>query len=352
MPGAAFTIAKLSWLHRSEPEHWRRLARVCLPHDWLTWRLSGRFVTDRGDASGTGYWSPGEERYRHDLLAIVDDDRDWADALPDVLGAVEAAGTWRDAVVGPGTGDNMAAALGLGLEPGDVAMSIGTSGTVFVVSDVPTADPSGAVAGFADANGRFLPLVCTSNATKVTDAVALLLGRSAAELDDLALAADPGAGGLVLLPYLDGERTPARPEATGVLAGIRSDVDAAQVARAAHEGVVCSLLDGLDALRAHARTDDDRLWLVGGGARSSAYRQILADLSGRPVLSTVDTEMAAAGACVQAAAVASRRDPSEVAHDWRVAGSLGSCITTEPAIDSDLAAEIRARYTARRDREG
>jgi xylulokinase len=246
----------------------------------------------------------------------------------------------------------MAAALGLGLEPGDVAMSIGTSGTVFVVSDLPTADPSGAVAGFADANGRFLPLVCTSNATKVTDAVARLLGRTATEVDELALTADPGAGGLVLLPYLDGERTPARPAATGVLAGIRSDVDAAQLARAAHEGVVCSLLDGLDALRAHTRTDDGRLWLVGGGARSFAYRQILADLSGRPVLSTVDTEMAAAGACVQAAAVASGRDPCDVAQDWRLAGSMGSCNTTEPAIDSDTADEIRVRYAARRDREG
>ena len=246
----------------------------------------------------------------------------------------------------------MAAALGLGLEPGDVAMSIGTSGTVFAVSDQPSADPSGAVAGFADANGRFLPLVCTSNAAKVTDAVGRLLGRSASELDELALAAAPGAGGLVLLPYLDGERTPSRPDATGVLAGIRSDVDAAQVARAAHEGVVCSLLDGLDALGAHARLDDGRLWLVGGGARSGAYRQILADLSGRPVLTTDGSEAVAVGACVQAAAVASGSDPSEVARDWRAAGSLGRCTTTEPALDPEIAAEIRSRYGPRRDREG
>ncbi len=352
VPVAAFTIAKLSWLHRSEPEHWHRLSRVCLPHDWMTWRLSGRLVTDRGDASGTGYWSPGEERYRYDLLAIVDGDRDWTGALPDVLGAVEPAGTWRDALVGPGTGDNMAAALGLGLEPGDVAMSIGTSGTVFAVSDQPSADPSGAVAGFADANGRFLPLVCTSNAAKVTDAVGRLLGRSASELDVMALTAAPGAGGLVLLPYLDGERTPSRPDATGVLAGIRSDVDAAQMARAADEGVVCSMLDGLDALGAHARLDDGRLWLVGGGARSGAYRQVLADLSGRPVITTDGGEAVAVGVCVQAAAVASGSDPSEVARDWRAAGSLGPCTTTEPALDPETAAEIRSRYAARRDREG
>jgi xylulokinase len=352
VPVAAFTIAKLSWLHRSEPEHWRRMARVCLPHDWMTWRLSGRFVTDRGDASGTGYWSPSDERYRHDLLAIVDDERDWPGSLPDVLGAVEAAGSWRDAVVGPGTGDNMAAALGLGLEPGDVAVSMGTSGTVFAVSDQATADPSGAVAGFADANGRFLPLVCTSNATRVTDAVARLLGRSATELAAAALAAEPGAGGLVLLPYLDGERTPSRPDATGVLAGLRSDVDAAQLARSAHEGVVCSLLDALDALAAHARLDDGRLWLVGGGARSGAYRQVLADLSGRPVYAITDIETVAAGACVQAAAVANGRDPSEVAREWRAAGSLGSCTTTEPALDPEIAADIRVRYAARRDREG
>src|SRR5262249_27836252 len=189
VPLAAFTIAKLSWLHRSEPDAWARLSHVCLPHDWLTYKLTGEFVTDRGDASGTGYFSAAENAYRTDLLAIGDNDVDWAPRLPRVCGPTEGVGRAGDAIVAPGTGDNMAAALGIALAPGDVAISIGTSGTVFAVSDMPTFDATGAVAGFADATGRFLPLVCTLNATKVTDAIARLLGGDHAGLDALALAA-------------------------------------------------------------------------------------------------------------------------------------------------------------------
>src|SRR5690606_23401992 len=141
------------------------------------------------------------------------------------------------------------------------ALSLGTSGTAFAVSDRPAADPSGIVAGFADATGRYLPLVCTLNATKVTDAVARLLAVDAAELAALALAAPAGAGGLVLVPHLDGERTPNRPHATGTLAGIRSDVTREVLARAAVEGVVCNLLAGADELGVR----DPRVVLVGGG---------------------------------------------------------------------------------------
>ena len=280
---ASFTITKLAWLRRCEPESFARLAHVVLPHDWLTFRLTGSLTTDRGDASGTGYWSAASGTYRFDLLDLVDDSRDWSTAVPTVLGPGDAAGEWRGAAVGPGTGDNMAGALGVGLRSGDVAVSIGTSGTVYSVCEAPVADPSGYVAGFADATGRHLPLVCTLNATKVSDAVARLLGVDHAAFDELVLAAAPGAGGLTLLPYLDGERTPDRPTATGVLSGIRSDVSRGQLARAAVEGVVCGLLDGLDALAAYAPADG-RLILVGGGAGSRAYRQVLADLSGRAVL--------------------------------------------------------------------
>jgi xylulokinase len=349
---ASHTITKLSWLHRSEPETWARLAHVCLPHDWLTHRLTGGFTTDRGDASGTGYWSPSAERYRVDLLEIVDRDRDWGGALPDVLGPADPAGEWRGAVVGPGTGDNMAAALGIALGPGEVCVSIGSSGVVSVVAEAPTADPSGAVAGFADAAGRFLPIVCTLNAAKVTDAVAALLGVDAAGLDRLASAAPLGAGGLTLLPYLDGERTPNRPDATGTLAGIRTDVSRESLARAAVEGVVCGLLDGLDALGGHARLDGDRLWLVGGGARSAAYRQVLADLSGRVVTAATGSEAVAAGACVQAAAVLARRAPEDVADDWAAAGALGRAVEVAPSTGGDhaeRAAEVRARYAGVRD---
>jgi len=348
VPVAAFTVTKLSWLHRSEPDAWARVAHVVLPHDWLTYRLTGQLVTDRGDASGTGYWSAATGEYRFDLLGIVDGERDWSTVVPRVLGPLEAAGAWGDVAVACGTGDNMAAALGSGLQPGDVAVSLGTSGTAYTVSATPTADATGAVAGFADATGRYLPLVCTLNATKVTDAIGRLIGADHAELDALALAGAPGAGGVVLLPYLDGERTPDRPKATGVLAGLRSDVDRGQLARAAFEGVLCGLLDGVDALGRVCAVGDGRLVLVGGGSRSAAYRQLLADLSGRPVHVPEATEHVAAGACVQAAALLHQRDPDEVSAAW----GLGQGRTVEPTLAPDAVEAIRAAYAARRDAEG
>ena len=194
VPVPSFTITKLHWLRRCEPETLRRAASVMLPHDWLTFRLTGRRITDRGDASGTGYWSPREDPYRVDLLGLVEPTMDWEASVPEVLAPATSpeSGPTREQRSAPGTGDNMAAALGLGLRPGDLALSLGTSGTAFTVSDVAAADPTGTVAGFADATGRFLPLVCTMNATKVTDAVARLLGVEHETFDALALEAPAG----------------------------------------------------------------------------------------------------------------------------------------------------------------
>ena len=246
-----------------------------------------------------------------------------------------------EVLIGPGTGDNMAAALGLGLQPGDVVISIGTSGTVYAVAERPTADPTGAVAGFADATGRFLPLVCTLNATKVTDAFARLLGMGPDEFAGAALAAPPGADGVVLVPYLDGERTPNRPDATGVLAGLRSDVSAASVARAAFEGVACGLLDGVDALAtAGVPVDGGRTFLIGGGARSPAYRAVIAGLLQRPVVVPDAWETVATGACVQAAAVLSGKGPDAVAVAWGLDGGQ----TVDPGISAGDAAGVRAAY--------
>ena len=364
VPVPSFTITKLAWLATHEPDSFARLATVLLPHDWLTYRLSGQIVTDRGDASGTGYWSPREERWRIDLLEMVDATVDWAARLPRVAGPFASVGPMMDDVaialglgdpvvagrvlVGPGTGDNMAAALGIGLRPGDVAISLGTSGTVFSVSDQPTADGSGAVAGFADASGRFLPLVCTLNATKVTEAVRGLLGVDHDELDALALSAPSGAGGLVLLPYFDGERTPNRPAATGVLSGIRSDVSRPQLARAAFEGVVCGLLDGLDALNAAGVPTSGRLLLIGGGAKSMAYREVVAALTQREVIVPLADEHVATGACVQAACVLSSArgesvDPIEVACRWGL--GEGQAVTPDRSVD---AVGVRAAYAALR----
>ncbi|MEL7210594.1 MAG: FGGY-family carbohydrate kinase, partial [Actinomycetota bacterium] len=254
--------------------------------------------------------------------------------------AAAAVGLPVGAVVGPGTGDNMAAALGLGLRPGDVALSLGTSGTVYAVADRATADVSGHVAGFAGADGGFLPLVCTLNATKVTDTVAAWLGTDPPGLAELALAAPPGSGaeGPVLVPYFDGERTPNLPAATGLFAGLRTSTTRPELARAAHDGVLCGLLDGVDALRSVGVTVEGRLVLIGGGARSPAYRQRAADLHGRPVSVPDSDETVATGAAVQAAAVHQRSSTSDVADAWE----LGRGDTVEPAADDGGA--VRAAY--------
>jgi len=309
-----------------------------LPHDYLTHRLTGRYTTDRGDASGTGYWSPSTGDYRYDVLEIVDPQRDWTSAVPTVLGPMDRAGEWNGSVVAPGTGDNMAAALGVGLLPGDVMMSIGTSGTVSAVSSTPTADPSGSVAGFADATGRFLPLVCTSNAAKVLEAIRHLLGVDHDEFDRLALAAD--RGGPILLPYFDGERTPYRPSSTGSMTGLRSDVTREQFARAAVDGVACGLLDGLDALRGHADVTG-RLVLVGGGARSLAVQKVVAGLAGMSVVVSNAEEAVATGAAVQAAAVLEQVEHAVIQHRWGL--GVGA------AVDGVDGSDVRDRYAALRD---
>ena len=354
VPVAAFTVTKLAWLAHHEPEIAREVRSVLLPHDYLTYRLTGRRVTDRGDASGTGYFDPATGAWLCDLLDDVVGPADWAARLPDVLGPSEPAGPpSRDGrtaldigafeVVGPGTGDNMAAALGIGLAPGQACLSLGTSGTVFARSDRPVADPTGTVAGFADATGGYLPLACTLNATRVTGAVARILGVTAAGLDDLALATPTGTSGLTLLPYFDGERTPDRPTATGILSGLRSGVTREGLAAAAFEGVVCGLLDALDALADLVPVGDGPLVLVGGGARSAAYRRAVADLSGRPVLVPDVGEAVATGACVQAAATLSGRHPDDVRAGWGAAGGT----LTPPGPEADAAA-VRRDYAALR----
>ena len=337
VPVAALTVTKLSWLHRSEPDNWAKLAHVVLPHDWMTLGLTGQLVTDRGDASGTGYWSPTTGEYRSDILSIVDKDRDWSSVLPRVAEASEVVGAWNGAQVACGTGDNMAAALGLGLEPGVAVLSLGTSGTAYAVSDAPTADPSGAVAGFADASGRYLPLACTLNATKVTDAVARLLGVDHEEFDRLALAAPSGAGGVTMLPYFDGERTPNLPKATGLLAGLRSDVSREQTrsCRSRGRGVWtarCTRCRWLPKPQLNA------VRLVGGGARGAAYRHVVAELCDLPVSIADADEAVATGACVQAAAVALGVPHAEIAQRW----GLGVHTPLEPSAED--VAGVRARY--------
>src|SRR3954468_14639835 len=304
VPVASFTLTKLRWLARTEPANADRVAAVCLPHDWLTWKLAGAhglesLRTDRSDASGTLYWSAATNQYRSDLLELGFGRRI---RTPEVLGPTGVAGRLPNgAPLGPGAGDNAAAALGAGALPGDVVISIGTSGTVFVSSDVAPRDPSGTVAGFADTTGRFLPIVVTLNAARVLDAAARLLRVDHQELSRLALSAPAGADGLVLIPYLEGERTPNRPNATGAIHGLTLKTsDPAHLARAAVEGMLCALADGLDALVANGATAN-RIMLVGGGARSEAVRRIAPALFGLPVLVPPPGEYVADGAARQAA---------------------------------------------------
>ena len=342
VPVASFTVTKLRWLAEHEPANAERTAAVCLPHDWLTWQLAGEpaldaLVTDRGDASGTGYWSPITGDYRPDLLERA---FGRTPVLPRVLGPAEQAGVLAGggAVLGPGTGDNAAAALGINAEPGDVVVSIGTSGVVSTVSTTPSADPSGTVAGFADATGNFLPLAVTLNAARVLDATARLLGVDHDELSRLALSAPAGSGGLVLVPYLEGERTPDRPHSTGALHGLTlTTAEPAHLARAAVEGLLCGLADGLEAIAALGNPVR-RVFLVGGGARSEAVRRLAPAVLGVPVLVPPPGEYVADGAARQAA--------------WVLAGGdtppLWPATSTE-TYEADPVPFVRERYAEVRD---
>lgn len=344
VPVASFTVTKLRWLAENEPAVADRVARVVLPHDWLTGKILQqgnafhRWTTDRGDASGTGYWSAATDDYRLDLV-----ERAFGRVIqvPEVLAPSAAAGTTSDGLlVAAGTGDNMGAALGLDVQPGDVVVSLGTSGTVFTAHDRAIHDPSGAIAGFADATGHHLPLMCTLNAARVLTAAAALIGVDLAELDRLALQAEPGAGGLRLLPYLDGERTPDLPEAAGTLGGLtRANAIPQNLARAAVEGMLCNLVAGVDALR-HNGVRVDRILLIGGAAASRAVREIAPALFAATVAVPTASEYVGVGAARQAAwALAGGADPPT----WR--GTIEATYAAEPRT-IEAGREVVAGYQA------
>ncbi|MFD1936847.1 MULTISPECIES: xylulokinase [Nonomuraea] len=345
VPVASFTAAKLRWLRDNEPDNAAKVAAVALPHDWLTWRLRGygpaassplgpelgELVTDRSDASGTAYWNPSTGEYDLELFERA---LGHAATLPRILGPSERAGTaaGTSIVVGAGAGDNAGAALGLGAARGDVVVSIGTSGTVFAVTGRPTSDSTGTVAGFADATGLFLPLVATLNAARVLDAVAGVLDVDHDRLGLLALEAPPGSHGLVLLPYFEGERTPNLPDATATLFGLtlRSTTRPA-LARAAIEGMLCGLADGLEAVRGQG-VETGRILLIGGAAQNAAVQAIAAQTFEPPVVVPRPGEYVADGAATQAA--------------WALTGTRPRwplSIAAEPAPDHRPV--IREQYT-------
>jgi xylulokinase len=346
VPVPSFTVTKLRWIRDEAArgtddvrrEAVRRAAAVLLPHDWMTHRLAADrsgiegITTDRGDVSGTGWWSPTTDSYRTDLVELAFGRQL---QLPRVAGPAEIVGrTAFGAAIAAGTGDNAAAALGLDLQPGDVAVSLGTSGTAFARSAHPTKDAAGLVAAFADATGEYLPLVCTLNAARVMSATAQLIGLDLPAFDEAAIGS-PGTDGLVLLPFLDGERTPDLPHSTGLIYGLtRATMQPATMARAAVEGLLCGLADAVDALRDQG-VPVQRVLLLGGGARSRAVQALAPALLGAEVVLPEPAEYVALGAARQAAWALSGADAPPT---WQI--PVGK---PEPAITVD-AATIRANY--------
>lgn len=351
VPVASLTVTKLRWLADAEPENARRVAAVALPHDWLTWRISGSqrledLATDRSEASGTGYYDAAAGQYRRDLLAQalrISEEEAGSIVLPRVAGPAEQVGSgdssrgWGSMALGPGAGDNAAASLGLGMSTGDVSISIGTSGVVAAISPRPVQDPSGLIAGFASATGEFLPLAVTLNGSRVLDGAATMLGVDHARLAQLALQADPGANGLSLVPYLEGERTPNLPHATGSFIGLSlASMTPQDVARSAVEGLLCGLADGLEAMT-QLGVPVNSIQLIGGAARSEAVQQIAPAIFGREIQVPEPGEYVADGAARQAAWVLSGE---AVAPQW-----TASSVRTFSAARADF---IRERYAERR----
>ncbi len=341
---ASFTASKVRWLADHEPENAARVSAIALPHDYLSWKLQessdiGQLATDRSDASGTGYFDSVSSTYNRAVLATaLRSDR--AIQLPRITAPSEFMGQTKDGIqIAAGAGDNAAAALGVHAKPGDVVVSLGTSGTAFAVSKTATHDARGEVAGFADATGNFLPLVCTLNAARILDAAATMLGISHDEVGALALSAKPGADGLTLLPYFEGERTPNRPNASGVFAGLTlKSATRENIARAMVEGMLAGLVDAVQAL-SNLGVEVKRILLIGGAAKNPAVAPIASALFGHAVILPTPGEFVADGAARQAAWALTG---SELPPEW----NLGAV----KEIESPATAFVMEQYRELRDR--
>jgi xylulokinase len=344
VPVPSFTVTRWAWLRRTEPDVAAAVRSIRLPHDWLTERLCGHGATDRGDASGTGWWSTRDDDYVAEVLDLPSVSLDRS-LLPEVLGPREAAGDVHaaaaadvglpeGAIVGPGTGDNMGAALGLGLRPGEAVISLGTSGTAYAAMSERAVDPSGLIAGFADAAGGFLPLAATLNCTLAVDRIAAWLG-----LEREAVAGRSGE--VTVLPYLDGERTPNLPHAAGTIAGLRHDTEPGQILLAAYEGAVASLVEALELLGSvgSGLDPDAPVVLVGGGARGRVWQETVARLSGRAAAVPEAQELVALGAAAQAAALLTGEEPGEIARRWGT--RRGTVVEPPGEPDTETLARIR-----------
>ena len=310
VPLASFTSTKLRWVRNNEPENLEKIAAVCLPHDYLSWRLSAdhgditKLFTDRSDASGTGYFNPATSQYIDEIIEFCLGKKPLLPAIKmhnQPAAKVRKSIAVHEIVIGAGMGDNAGAAMGLDLTPGKFAISIGTSGTIFGSLAKPLEDSTGIISGFADARGDFLPLVCTINAARVIEWGASLLGVSLDEFAELAISASPGAGGIEVLPYLEGERTPNLPDATASISGISlTNGSRENFARACVEGMLRGLVSGSEIISGYGESISS-VALIGGAAANKAVQQIAQEMFDVPVTVPEPSEYVALGAAKQAA---------------------------------------------------
>jgi xylulokinase len=309
LPG--FTAPKILWLKRHEPANYRRLRHVLLPHDYLNFHLTGNYFMEYGDASGTALMDVRKRVWSRPVLQAID--RNLADWLPPLSASHQPAGILRpelarkygfadNVIVSAGGGDNMMGAIGTGnVKPGVVSASLGTSGTIYAYGNKPVVDPNGEIAAFCSSTGGWLPLLCTMNVTLVTEQFRTLFNWDHAQLEQAVASTPAGAGGLSLLPYFAGERTPNLPKGTGVFTGLTlQTLTPGHLARAAMEGVTMNMNYGLRRLAALG-VKPKEIRVTGGGSRSAYWRQLMADIFGVPVVAMVEDEGAALGGALQAA---------------------------------------------------
>ena len=312
LPLTGYTASKLLWLKQAEPENFARIRHILLPHEYLNFWLTGEMRAEYGDASGTAFFDPRSRAWAKDVLDAIDGGSGQLfAALPRLMGPDEIVGTVLPEVaaefhipvsclVAPGGGDNMMGAIGTGnVRDGVVTLSLGTSSTVYTHAPSPSKDRSGSVAPFCASSGGWLPLVCTMNATNVVTQTLQVLGRTVADIDPALNGTEPGAGGLTFIPFLHGERTPDLPEARGSLLGVSANnFTPDNLIRSVVEGVSFGVLAGLDLILEGRKTEV--IYVIGGGSRSNAWRQLLADATGARIEVPLEEEAGSLGAAIQA----------------------------------------------------
>ncbi|MFJ4542219.1 xylulokinase [Pseudomonas sp. NPDC088885] len=346
-----YTVSKLLWTKEQHPDVFARIARILLPHDYLNFWLTGRACSEYGDASGTGYFNVRTRQWDLQLLRDIDSSGRLQAALPELIDAHQVVGTILPsiaerlginpaALVASGGGDNMMGAIGTGnIQPGAITMSLGSSGTVYAYSDVPKVSPDASVATFCSSSGGWLPLICTMNLTNATGAIRELFDLDLERFNDLVAQAPIGADGVSMLPFLNGERVPALPHATGSLHGLTMDnLTQANLCRAAVEGTTFGLRYGLDLLRQNG-LQSRSICLIGGGSKSAVWRQIVANIMNTPVICTEHSEAAALGAAIQAAWCKSWSN----GHEETLADLCQRCVKLDPSSETlPIAANVAA----------